>query len=83
MKIKLYKKVNGVMRLVDFGIMECAHLYRKQGYVVRPAASNDHEPVWVPEAVVIIRPAAKKISFLSKVKSFFNNLIPEMEVCYA
>jgi len=80
MKIKLYKKVDGVLRLVDFGIMSCIDLYRQQGYIVRPAGQNDHEAVWAePKRSFTVH----KTSFMDKVRGFFQTLIPEMEVCYA
>ena len=77
MKIKLYK--NG--KLVDFGVRSNILSYVKQGYQVVVAPDDDHEAIWVPP--MVRKPVVKKSSVWSKVKSFVNSLIPEMEVCHA
>jgi hypothetical protein len=74
-EMKLYKKVDGEIRLVDFGMMNCAELYRARGYIVRPAAENDNEAVWKkPVALPPVR-KAKKVSFFKKATEFVANVV--------
>jgi hypothetical protein len=86
--VKLYKMVDGQIRLVDFGVMDCVELYRAQGFIVRPAGEKDHEPIWVPavveepKRVITVCRRPKRTSFWTKVRNFVSSIIP-MEVCYA
>ena len=79
-KVKLYNVVNGQARLVDFGIMESTELYRARGYVVRPAAENDSEPVWKAPVVerkitVCHRIRKPKVSIWKKISNFVEETI--------
>jgi hypothetical protein len=74
--VKLYKMVDGQIRLVDFGMESCTELYRARGFIVRPAGKS--EPVYhKPAPRKIVKPTWKE-----RISNFINSIIP-MEVCYA
>lgn len=76
MKIKLYK--NG--KLVDFGVRSNIISYVKQGYQVVVASDDDHEAIWTPPAKQ--KPATKKASMWSKIRSVLHSLVPEPAFAY-
>lgn len=80
-KVKLYQKVNGEVRLVDFGFMDCAELYRARGYIVRPAAENDTEAVWKapvvekPKRNITVCHRVRKPSLWKRMSEFVSNVV--------
>lgn len=81
MQIKLYKKIDGEIRLIDYGMEECAHLYRARGFIVRPAAENDKEPVWKapivekPQRNITVCHRRRKPSLWKRMAEFVNNVV--------
>ena len=45
-KVKLFKHIDGELRLVDYGIESMAAVYVKRGYFVEFGKADDHERVW-------------------------------------
>lgn len=47
-KVKLYKLVNGMLRLVDYGVVNKISIYEGKGYTVEVVA-DDRQATWVAE----------------------------------